>query len=70
MNMKLSKQTIAILSNYSDINQSILVKQGNKLRTISVMKNILAEAEVEEEFPKDFAIYDLPQFLKVLRLQI
>jgi hypothetical protein len=68
MNMKLSKQTIAILSNYSDINQSILVKQGNKLRTISVMKNILAEAEVEEEFPKDFAIYDLPQFLKVLRL--
>ena len=32
------------------------------------MKNILAEAKIEEEFPKDFAIYDLPQFLKVLRL--
>ena len=66
--MKLSKQTVAILNNYSDINQSILVKKGNQLRTISVMKNILAEAKIEEEFPKDFAIYDLPQFLKVLRL--
>ena len=64
--MKLSKQTVAILNNYSD-NQSILVK-GDQLRTISVMKNILAEAKIEEEFPKDFAIYDLPQFLKVLRL--
>lgn len=66
--MKLSKQTVAILNNYSDINQSILVKKGDQLRTISVMKNILAEAKIEEEFPKDFAIYDLPQFLKVLRL--
>jgi len=66
--MKLSKQTIAILNNFSDINQSLLVKKGNQLRTISVMKNILAECTINEEFAKDFAIYDLPQFLKVLRL--
>ena len=61
--MKLSDKTINLLKNFSTINQSILFKQGNKLRTISVMKNILAEATVEEEFPKDFGIYDLPQFL-------
>ena len=61
--MKLSDKTINLLKNFSTINQSILFKQGSKLRTISVMKNILAEATVEEEFPKDFGIYDIPQFL-------
>ena len=61
--MKLSDKTINLLKNFSTINQSILYKQGSKLRTISVMKNILAEATIEEEFPKDFGIYDLPQFL-------
>lgn len=63
MDMKLSKETIDLLENFSSINQSILVKKGSKLRTISVMKNILAEAEVDENFEKDFGIYDLPQFL-------
>jgi len=66
--MKLSDKTLNLLKNFSGINQSILVKTGNKLRTISVMKNILAEANVDEEFPKDFAIYELPQFLNGLGL--
>jgi len=66
--MKLSETTLTILKNFSSINQSILVKEGSKLRTISVMKNILAEAEINEEFPKDFAIYDLNQFLNGLGL--
>ena len=64
--MKLSKSTIDILKNFKEINQSILFKQGNKLRTISVMKNILAEATIPEEFPKDFGIYDLNVFLNIL----
>jgi hypothetical protein len=63
VDMKLSDKTIDLLENFSSINQSILVKKGTKLRTISVMKNILAEAEVDENFEKDFGIYDLPQFL-------
>ena len=66
--MKLSDSTLNILKNFSSINQSILVKEGSKLRTISVMQNILAEAEVDEEFPKDFAIYDLNQFLNGIGL--
>ena len=66
--MKLSPETITILKNFASINQSILVKSGSKLSTISVMKNILAEAEVKESFPKDFAIYDLNQFLNGLGL--
>ena len=66
--MKLSESTLSLLKNFSNINQSILFKQGNKLRTISVMKNILAEATIGEEIPKDFGIYDLGQFLNGLGL--
>jgi len=66
--MKLSDKTILLLKNFSSINQSILFKQGNKLRTMSVMKNILAEATIDEELPKDFGIYDLNQFLNGLSL--
>ena len=63
--MKLSDSTLSLLKNFSTINQSILFKQGTKLRTISVMKNILAEATIDEELPKDFGIYDLSQFLNI-----
>jgi len=66
--MKLSDNTLAILKNFAGINNSILVKKGNKLRTISVAKNILAEAEIKEQFPRDFAIYDLNQFLNTLSI--
>jgi len=66
--MKLSDKTLTLLKNFSSINQSILFKEGSSLRTISVMKNILAEATIEEELPKDFGIYDLNQFLNGLNL--
>jgi len=66
--MKLSDKTLIVLKNFAGINNSILVKQGLQLRTISVAKNILAEARIEEEFPRDFAIYDLNQFLNGLGL--
>ena len=66
--MKLSDKTLTLLKNFSTINQSILFKQGSSLRTISVMKNILAEATIDENLPKDFGIYDLNQFLNGLGL--
>ena len=66
--MKLSDKTLTLLKNFSSINQSILFKQGTSLRTISVMKNILAEATIEEDLPTDFGIYDLNQFLNGLGL--
>lgn len=67
--MKLSDKTTLLLKNFSSINQSILFKTGNRLRSMSVMKNILAEATIEEDIPKDFGIYDLNQFLNGLSLQ-
>ena len=66
--MKLSEKTTNILKNFSNINTSILFKEGNVVRTISNMKNIYAEATVDENFPRDFGVYDLPQFLNGLNL--
>ena len=66
--MKLSKHTLNMLKNFSDINMSIEIKRGNVLRTVSVQKNILAQAELEDEFPKDFAIYELNRFLGAVSL--
>jgi hypothetical protein len=61
--MKISDNTRDVLKNFSTINSGIRVKTGNKLETISNMKNILAVATVSEEFPQDFSIYNLPEFL-------
>lgn len=66
--MKISKQTFEVLKNFSEINENLLIKPGNTLQTISVMKNVLAEATVEETFDKEFAIYDLNSLLSVLSL--
>ena len=61
--MKINKNTLNTLKNFSDINMSIEVKAGNVLRTVSVQKNILAQAEGETTFPQDFAIYEVNRFL-------
>ena len=64
----LSPSTLQILKNFATINTSIVINKGNTLRTISNAENILASANVEESFPRTFAIYDLNQFLAGLSL--
>ena len=66
--MFLSSDTVQILKNLSTINQSILIKPGKQLNSMSVMKNILVKADIPEEFEKTVAIYDLNQFLNCLSL--
>jgi hypothetical protein len=66
--MKISETTKEVLKNFAEINQNLLVNPGKKLSTISTMKNILAKAEIEEEFPKEIGIYDLHEFLGTLGL--
>ena len=66
--MQISKNTFEVLKNFSEINENLLIKPGNELKTISVMKNVLAKATIEETFDKEFAIYDLNSFLNVLSL--
>lgn len=63
--MKLSTETLTILKNFSTLNQNIEFKKGNKLSTISSGKAVLAEATLKDNFPQDFCVYDLNQFLSV-----
>ena len=66
--MKLTAETTAILKNYATINQNIQFKQGSTLSTISPQKNILTSAEIGEDIPQTFAIYDLNKLLGALSL--
>ena len=66
--MKLSNHTTSVLKNFSTINQNLVINEGNTIKTMSAMKNIIAKAEVEETFPQEIAIYDLNEFLGALSL--
>jgi hypothetical protein len=66
--MKIDANTINILKNFAKINPSILIQEGNTLKTISSSKTIMAKANVPTEFGKRFAIYNLDRFISTLSL--
>ena len=66
--MELSKETLTLVKNFASINGSLMLKQGNKLSTISEGKNIMADVTITETLPMDFGIYDLNEFLNVVSL--
>ena len=66
--MNLNNETVSVLKNFSTINQNLVIKSGSNISTMSAMKNIIASAKVKENFPVDFAIYDLNEFLAALSL--
>ena len=67
-NMKLSNDTREVLKNYSTINANLLVTPGNKIATMSQMKNIVSKASLPDTFESEFAIYDLNEFLSAMSL--
>ena len=66
--MELNENTLSVLKNFSGINQNMLIKEGNTIKTISEARNVLATAVVDAEFPQSFGIYDLNEFIGVLSL--
>ena len=64
----ITKPTIEVLKNFCSINKSIVIKPGNQIATLSINKNILAIADVEEQFESQISIYDLGVFLGGLSL--
>lgn len=66
--MELNDGTLQVLKNFSGINQNLLIRSGNTIKTISEARNVLATAVVDETFPQDFGIYDLNEFIGVLSL--
>lgn len=66
--MKISKETLDILKNYSTINSNIIIPEGNEIATLSPMKNIMSLATVTETFENEIAIWDLNKFLGTISL--
>lgn len=66
--MNFSEKTVSVLKNFATINQSLLFRKGNVIKTISPQKTILAQATIEEEIPSEFGIYELNKFLGTLSL--
>lgn len=66
--MKFSERTLTILKSFSTINKSIVMKPGKVLRTITPEKNLIAIANIEDQFPSEAVIYDLSRFLSMLSL--
>ena len=66
--MELTTNTLNVLKNFSGINQNLMIRHGNTIKTISEAKNVLATAVVEEDFTQSFGIYDLNEFIGVLGL--
>jgi len=66
--MQLSSETIGVLKNFASINSNIVFRGGSTIKTMSEAKNILASANVTEEFPSDVGIYDLNEFLGVISM--
>ena len=66
--MELSENTLSVLRNFSTINQNVMFKQGNVLKTMSEARNVLASATLDVDMPQDFGVYDLNEFIGVLSL--
>lgn len=66
--MKISTNTLNVLKNFAKINPSIVVQEGNVLKTISPSKTIMAKGTVETNFDKKFAIYNLDRFISTVSL--
>lgn len=66
--MHISEETLQLLRNFNEINPSLHFKEGNELFTNSISQTTVAVAEIKEEFDKDFVIFDLQQFLEVIKL--
>ena len=66
--MELCENTLNVLRNFSGINQNIMIRSGNNIKTMSETRNMIATANVSEQFTKDFGIYDLNEFIGVMGL--
>jgi len=66
--MKISSETISILKNFAGINSNLVFKPGKELKTISEAKTIMAKASILEDFPGEFGVYDLNEFLSLYNL--
>ena len=63
--MRLSDTTTKVLKNFASINPSILLNEGQTIRTISPQKNVMAQAVTDEPITDSMCLYDINQFLNI-----
>ncbi|RPF76137.1 MAG: hypothetical protein CBE14_002860 [Rickettsiales bacterium TMED254] len=66
--MELSVETEALLTNFAGINQNMLFTEGSTIKTMSEARNVLASANISEDIPREFGIYDLNEFLRAIAI--
>lgn len=66
--MKFSKETQAVLKNFSMINSGIVLSPGNFIMTKNINGSIYAEATIDDTIDEELAIYDLNGFLNLLSM--
>ena len=66
--MKLSETTLSVLKNFASINQGCAFKAGNVVKTMLADRTFMATFKAEENFPVDFAIFDLSRLISAINL--
>lgn len=61
--MKLSEKTLKVLKTFADINSSLLFRKGTLQKTLHIDDVIIVNADLPDDFPVEFGIYDLSEFL-------
>ncbi len=61
--MKVTKETLEILNNFSRINKNFLFTEGSTLQTMDDAKSMLVEASITEKIPSRAGIGDLSKLL-------
>ncbi len=66
--MKLTNGTHEVLASFATVNPSLLIPEGNIVRTIDAGQTMVGRATLANNFETQMAIYDLPNFIQVVKL--
>lgn len=62
--IKLSKRTLQIIANFTNINSGLLLEAGDKsIRVMKETKSVIGIASIGEVIPENVAIYNVSEFL-------
>ena len=64
--MRIARNMIAVLRNFSKINDGLCFEKGHTLRTVHTQKVMLAEAGLEEECPAEASLFSVKDFLRLI----
>lgn len=67
--IKLSNETVSYLVKMFSINQSVkIVANTKELRSIAQNRSTAVQTLIEEDFPRTFCVYDVSEFVSILKI--